>query len=155
MGKTDFEKMVDEKMGAMRDDVVRETAHEYLRTGFNPDISLAEFVNSLHKEGLWDMLKDLSLKDLFEALFGTAPASKKASERTRLTKADKEKLLESIPAFLQKNSWSKRSDIAKGVGQEAKKLNIPLKELLKAKKIKKQGEKAGVVYAVVGEKERP
>jgi len=153
MSKTDFEKIVEAQISAMRGDIIRNAASDYLRSGFDANVTLAEFVNSLNKEGIWDLLKDLPLKDVFGMVFGTAAAVKK-DDRTRLTKADKERLLEAIPAFLAKNPWSKRSAIAKNVGVEPKKASVPLRDLLKSKKIKKQGEKAGVVYAVAGEKEK-
>ena len=155
MSKSDFEKMVDARLGAMREEAVREMATEYLKTGIDTSIPLAEFVNGLHKEGLWDLLKDLPLKEIFGVMFGAAAPAEKKGEGRRLTKADKDRLLEAIPAFLAKNPWSKRSDIARNVGMEPRKMNVPLRELVRIKKIKKQGEKAGVVYAVAGEKEKP
>jgi len=161
-GSQSFAALVKEEMAAVQESVIRDVAGRYLQSLPSFDISLEQFVTKLQKAGAWDYIRKLSLSELAATikpvLGGTKPKRGRPKKTTtkpqkrsgRLTKAEKAATLEKIPAFLKANPWSKAKDIAAGINFPPKKLPGLLRELLAAKTIQKQGQKAGTTYAVAG-----
>lgn len=151
MAKSNFEKFIEARLQEQKQSIIEEARHEYLANLPDYTITLEQFIKEMQADGLWDSVSQMSLADLANHV--NPPAARTAGKR--MTKAEKERILERIPEFLENNPWSKKREIGRGVGADPKKLNGPLRELLDSKKIKKQGEKGGTVYAVRGEKTKP
>ena len=86
------------------------------------------------------------------ALSGMSSGSAKSS--TRLTAAQKEEMNKGIVAFLSKNPWAKKAEIAEAVGYDASKVYTRLQALRKDKKITSVGDRAATCYATKGEKSK-
>ncbi len=151
MAKSNFEKFIDARMEEKKKEMIDEFRTEYLRKLPDFNITLKAFIKEMETDGLWDHVGDMTLAQLVKEI---SPSSFK-NGRSRMTKAEKERLLEKVPEFLSKNSWSKKMAIARGVGAEPKKLNTVLKELVAGKKIKRTGDKGATMYTFVGDKEKP
>lgn len=151
MVKSNFEKFIESRLEEEKKTIIEEAKTDYIANLPDYDISLKQFIEEMKSDGLWDHVGEMSLVDLANVVNPSRPAGK----GKRMTKAEKAKIMERIPEFLDRNSWSKKSDIARAIGVDGKKLNGPLHELIEARKIKKVGEKGGTRYTVVGDKAKP
>jgi len=153
-----FQEFSKAKIDKVVEEVSSTIALEYAQKHFKARTTIGVFVERMQADGAWDQVQGLRIRDLIGkteapvAKRGRPTRKKKAKRSGRMTKADKAKLLEAIPAFLAKNPNSKAKDIAEGVGVPKAKLAGPLRVLLKAKKVTKQGKKAGTTYAAGGAK---
>jgi hypothetical protein len=151
MAKSDFEKFVDAKLEEQRREIVEEAKTQYLSSLPDYNVPLGAFIEQMRSEGLWDSISGMSLVELADIV--NPPTGGRRSGR--LTKAQKGEILDRIPLFLEKNSWSRKGDIARALNVDAKKLGGPLRELVGAKRLKKQGQRGATRYTLVGDKTKP
>jgi hypothetical protein len=102
------------------------------------------------QEGWEKWLHDLNLE---EFVFLLAPKEKKTKtpirSGKRMTVKEKEAFHEQILAFLDENSWSFTSAIAGAMGLPTRMVSLHLKALREQGKVKTQGKKAKMKYALV------
>jgi len=154
MAKAAFEEFSKVKLDALVKSASGTIALDYARKHLKLRKTIGAFVEQMQSDGAWDLVKDITFKELLTNLLAPAEprqkgAAKKATKKRgkRLSKKEKAALMESIPDFLAKNPWSKGKDIAAAVGLPTTKLAGPLRELVASGAIKKQGKKAGTTYS--------
>jgi len=152
MAKGEFEKFVAARIDEEKEKLYAEAAGEYLASQVDYGVSIEQFMEDMMAAGVWDHVKRYSMIEIANII--NPPTPMRTGGGKRLTKAEKQRIMDEIPVFLEKNPWSKRKDIAEAVGIEPRKLTASLRELT-GKKIKKHGQRGATVYAVRGEATKP
>jgi len=153
MARNVFEKFVDSKIAEEKDKIYREAVDTYLSSEVDYSVTIEQFRKDMMEAGIWDHVKDVSMIEFANII--NPPTSQRGGRGQRMTRAEKQRLVDEIPGFLEAHPWSKRADIASAMRVEARKLTVPLRDLTATRTIKKHGERGGTVYAVRGEKTKP
>jgi len=122
------------------------------------DLTLAETRAEADKQG-WlatlDGMKMTSIANIIKPSSMAPSRPSKPGAGKRLTQAEIVKVRDDVLAYLGENAWQSKNQIAEAIGFAGKKLGPQLKALRDEDKIKSEGEKAGMKYALKSEKTKP
>ena len=151
--KLDLTEYLIQKLGG-KTAVMQEFYGERLNELIASGATFGDIIVTSKKEKWYSVLATMSIADAMN-LKTTKKGSKTTSKRSsRLTSADKEKMIKGILAYLKKNPWSGKKAIANSVGFEPQKVGVQIGILRKEKKIKSSGARSKMVYALKGEKKK-
>lgn len=112
----------------------------------NTETTLGEMLEEAEAGGWISWLKGQKLSTVIEMTTGSTVGAGKTGKR--ITKAEKEQLVEGILGFLKDNPDSAVTDIAEAVGHDVKTTGTQLRSLVAEKKVKKKGERKATRYSL-------
>jgi len=140
----DLIKFMEQKLGG-KEAVYKEYVKERLTATISGGATFGELVDTAKKEGWLETLNSVKLSTLFGTASG--PAVKTGTGK-RMTRVEKEELIEKILSFLGKKPWSSKGEMMTGIRPNGTKVGPQLAAL----KIKSVGARATMKYALKGEK---
>ena len=146
-----------EKAGG-EDVVYQQFYGEQLGDLASQDLTLKE-VRDVAKEGGWlamlDGMRITAIANIINPPHTTPSTPVVVTSSKRLTKDKIAQVRDEVLAHLKENPWLSKIEIADAIGFENKKLGPQLKVLRDEEQLISAGEKAGMKYALKGEKTKP
>ena len=151
-----------EKLGG-KDSVYKEFYGQRIHEMAHEGATLEDLFKEARDGGWHEDLANTRLRVLANAIVGkvgpertgAAKSDEEASDSKRLSAEEVNEIHDRILVYLEKNPWSAKPSIAKGIGVLGRKVSARLRALRIAKKIQAQGEKASMRYALASERSKP
>lgn len=122
--------------------------------------TLTELREAAKKDGWLEWLDEQKVSEIARITVERFPSTNAAfapvkRTRGRMTARERDELYQNVLSYLEENGWSSNREIAEAVDFESRKLGLHLKKLKELGKVKTEGKKSQMRYALASEKSKP